>query len=466
MSTYDVSVIGAGVIGTAIARMLSHYQLSVALVDARGDVCEGTSKANTAILHTGYDAKPGTLEAKLVARGYELTGEYCAQAGIGVERRGAILVAWDEEQLAALPSLKEKAEANGYMDCTIISADDVYREIPQLGPGALGGLSVPGESIIDPWSVPLAFVTEAVNNGAVFLRNHRVESVDAGEETTILHTSAGDIETRWVINASGLGGDTIDGMFGYDRFHVHPRRGELLVFDKLSHERVPKIILPVPSKLGKGVLVSPTIFGNAMLGPTAEDMEDRTDTATTEAGFDFLLEKGTKIMPALLSEEVSATYAGLRAASDLSDYLLNVDPAQRYCVCGGIRSTGLTSAMAVAEYVEGLLRDAGLELTPKKKLAPIPHMPYLGNSGVRPYQDNERIEKDAAYGDVVCFCERVTRGEIRDACTSAVPPTSVQGIARRTRATNGRCQTFFCGGKVKELARSFGIEESKEGARS
>jgi glycerol-3-phosphate dehydrogenase len=446
--TYDVAVVGAGIVGSAIARDLAGAALSVALVEARPDVGDGTSKANTAILHTGFDATPGTLESRLVARGYHLLGEYAEATGIPVERTGALLVAWNDEELAALPGLRRKAEDNGYHACELVDAGEVYALVPALGPGALGGLRVPGESIVCTWTTNLALATDAKRRGAAVLTGHRVESVTEGEQHTTLHTSRGDVQATWVVNAAGLGADLLDAAWGHQRFTVTPRRGELFVFDKLARPRVPLIVLPVPSSRGKGVLVSPTIYGNVMLGPTAEDLTDRTATGTSEAGFEFLLTKGETLMPRLLEEEVTASYAGLRAAIDRSDYLIEVDPGRRYLLVGGIRSTGLTSGMAVAEHVVGLLTEAGLDCTPRPDLPPPPRMPNLGQAGVRPYQDAGRIAADPAYGSVVCFCERVTAGEIRDALASDLPPADLDGLRRRTRAMNGRCQGFYCGAAV------------------
>ncbi|MGC5629860.1 NAD(P)/FAD-dependent oxidoreductase [Georgenia sp. Z1344] len=452
-TTYDVAVIGAGVVGAAIARRLSGTTGSVVMIDARDDVGEGTTKANTALLHTGFDAKPGTLEARLVARGYELLTEYCAAANIGLRKTGAILVAWDEEQAESLPGLQAKAVDNGYLASEIIGPDEVYARLPNLGPGVTGGLTVPDEAVIDAWSVPLAFATEAVTRGATFLREHRVESVEVGPSTTTLRTDRGDVTARWVVNAAGLGADAVDEMLGYSRLEVHPRKGELLVYDKLAAPLVDTIVLAAPSKVGKGVLISPTIFGNIMLGPTAEDMEDKADTSTSEDGFEFLLEKGRRIMPTLLDEEVTASYAGLRAANNQSDYLIEVDAEQRYVVAAAIRSTGLTSAPAVAEHVVELLEAAGadLELDERSGLPAPPVMPPLGEHQVRPFADDDLIQQDPEYGTVVCFCERVTRGEVRDAMTSTVPPCSLQGLRRRTRAMNGRCQGFYCGAEVQRL---------------
>lgn len=465
----DVAVIGAGVVGSAIARALAGHRLDVVLVEARDDVGDGTSKANTAILHTGFDAAPGTLEARLVARGYGLLKDYADRTGIPYEPTGALLVAWDDEQLAALPGLKEKAERNGYTESEIVGPDEVYRQVPALGPGALGGLTVPGESIICTWTTTLALATDAVRRGARLLRGHRVESITPGADETVLHTSGGDVRARWVVNAAGLGGDVLDARFGHDRFHLHPRRGQLLVYDKQARPLVDRIVLPVPSKLGKGVLISPTIYGNVMLGPTAEDMTDRADTSTTGDGYAFLLERGKRIMPRLLEEEVTASYAGLRAASDVSDYTIEVDAEQRYAVAGGIRSTGLTSSMAVAEHLLGLLREAGLDLEERTGLPEPPRMPNIGEAFPRPYADAERIADDPEYGTITCFCERVSRGEIRDAFASTIPPRDLDGLRRRTRAMNGRCQGFYCGanvtGMLEHALRTAGGDTDEKGER-
>ena len=447
-ATFDVAVIGAGLVGSAIARELAGTHLSVALVEGRADVGDGTSKANTAILHTGFDATPGTLESTLVARGYHLLGRYAEQTGIPVERTGAVLVAWTEDELQALPGLAAKAGANGYGACALIGADEVRAMVPGLGDGVLGGLTVPGESIICTWTTNLALATDAVRRGARLLLGHQVRAAVTDDDRTVLDTTSGDVVARWVVNAAGLGADRIDALFGHERFTVTPRRGELFVFDKLARPMVPTIVLPVPTSRGKGVLLSPTIYGNVMLGPTSENLTDRHDTSTSEGGFEFLLAKGRRLMPALLEEEVTASYAGLRAAIDSDDYLVALDHDARYLLVGGIRSTGLTASMAIAEHVVGMLADTGLDVTRRDDLPTPPRMPNLGEAGPRPYQRADLIETDPDYGRIVCFCERVTAGEIRDACVSTIPPADLDGLRRRTRAMNGRCQGFYCGADV------------------
>jgi len=457
----DVLIVGAGVVGCAIARELARRPgLRIALLDAADDVGSGTSKANTAILHTGFDATPGSIESRLVARGYHLLRDYASACGIAVERTGALLVAWDDEQLAALPALARKAEANGYRRARQVGVQELYGREPRLGPGALGALEVPGESVIDPWTPSHAFAGQAVRAGVQLRLRTRVTAIrpgpDGRHEVITRPTAAGGstgsgrFVATHLVNAAGLSSDEIDRLLGFSHFTVTPRRGQLIVFDKAARSLVGHILLPVPSSLGKGVLVAPTVFGNVLLGPTAEDLTDRTATGTTAEGIAFLRGKGERILPALLAEEVTTVYAGLRAATEHADYQLRGQPQARYVCVGGIRSTGLTASMAIAEEVAGLLGEAGLPLGPARELDPVP-MPPLGEQALRPYQDAARVAADPLYGLIVCHCERVTAGELRDARAAAVPATTIDGLRRRTRAGLGRCQGFACGSAIRAL---------------
>ncbi|MEU0126729.1 FAD-dependent oxidoreductase [Streptomyces sp. NPDC006289] len=458
---YDVTVVGAGVVGAAIARELARFRLRTALVDAADDIGSGTSKANTAILHTGFDAVPGSLEARLVREGRELLAAYAGETGIPVERVGALLVAWDQEQLAALPGLLDKAARNGYHAARTVDADELRAREPHLGPGALGALEVPDESIICPWTTPLAFATQAVRAGVHLHLNCRVRDVGADDGGHTLTTSRGPLRTRYLVNAAGLYADEIDRLLGNDVFTVTPRRGQLVVFDKLARDLVGHIILPVPGPGGKGVLVAPTVFGNVLLGPTAEDLDDKTATGSTADGLRRLREKGRGIVPGLLDEEVTAVYAGLRAATGQEDYRIQEYPGLRYVAVGGIRSTGLTASMAIGRHVTGLLSAAGLELTGPRPLPPVT-MPNLGEAFPRPYRSAALIAGDPAYGTLVCHCEQVTLGEIRDALAATIPPRSLDGLRRRTRARGGRCQGFYCGAAVRALFEAGGPAAGNE----
>lgn len=455
---YDVTVIGAGVVGTAIARELARHRVRTALVEASDDIGNGTSKANTAILHTGFDAVPGSLEARLVREGQRGLAAYAAETGIPVERVGALLVAWDQEQLDAFPLLLAKAESNGYHAARLLDASRLAELEPHLGPGALGALEIPDESVICPWTTPLAFATQAVLAGVHLHLDCRVTAIEpriepgSGSDTGIhtLTTTRGPLRTRALINAAGLHADEIDRLLGHDAFTVTPRRGQLIVYDKLARDLVRHILLPVPTAAGKGVLVAPTVFGNVLLGPTAEELDDKAATESTEDGLALLREKGRRVLPRLIDEEVTAVYAGLRAATGHEDYRIKEYPELRYVAVGGIRSTGLTASMAIAAHVTDLLARTGLDLGAPAELPPVT-MPNLGEAAERPYLDAGLIAADPAYGTVVCHCERVTEGEIRDALDSVLPPRSVEGLARRTRAGNGRCQGFYCGARLRAL---------------
>jgi glycerol-3-phosphate dehydrogenase len=449
----DVVVIGAGVVGAAIARELSRYRLRVTLLEAGRDVGAGTSKANTALLHTGFDAKPGTLEARLVRRGFALLGAYAERVGIPVERTGALLVAWDDEQLAALPGIAATARENGHDDVRSIDADELYAREPHLGPGARGALEVSGEAIVCPFTPPLAFATEAVLAGCELRREAPVMGIEPlvrGGWAVLVPGEA--IRTRFVVNAAGLRSDEVHRMAGFDGFTVAPRRGELIVFDKLARGLVSHILLAVPTATTKGVLIAPTVFGNVMLGPTADDIDDKTATGSTRPGLERLRADGARILPALLDHEITAVYVGLRAATEHVDYRVEVHADAGYACAGGIRSTGLSASMAIAEHIREQLGAAGLELQPRDEHElPALRMPNLGEAFLRPYADAGRIAADPEYGRVVCFCERVTRGEVRDALRSPIPPVDLDGLRRRTRALMGRCQGFACGANVTAL---------------
>jgi glycerol-3-phosphate dehydrogenase len=454
---YDVAIIGAGDVGAAIARELARFDLDLALIEGGPDVGAGTSKANTAILHTGFDAKPGTLEARLVARGHDLLSGFAEEVGIPVERSGALLVAWSPEQLGRFAAIQEDARRNGYDRIREVGGEELYELEPHLGRGALGALEIPDEHIVCPFTPPLAFATQAVIAGTDLRRSEPVTGLDrirAGGWR--VRTSRGELSARWVVNAAGLRSDEVHRMAGHNGFTVVPRRGELIVFDKLARPLVRHTLLPVPTETTKGVLVAPTVFGNVMVGPTAVDLERKDDTRSTAEGISSLHSVARRILPDLADHEVTAVYVGLRAATEHPDYQIGVDGGHGYAWAGGIRSTGLTASMAIAQHLRNELGAAGLELRERPSGLPAVRMPYIGEVGERPFAQAERIAKDPDYGRIVCFCERVSRGEIRDAAASPIPPVDLDGLRRRTRVLMGRCQGFFCGAHVPAVLAEHG----------
>jgi glycerol-3-phosphate dehydrogenase len=444
---FDVAIVGAGAVGCAVARDLTLRGARCVLIEAALDVGSGTSKANTAIHHTGFDATPGTIESRLVARGYELLEEYAARVGIPVARLGALMVAWTPEQREALAGIRAKAAENGYEETRGVDLEELYAREPNLGQGAEGAIEIPGEGILCPFTATLAFATDAVRGDCELVLNAAVTGVRESGGGHELDTVRGPIRAQHLVNAAGLRSDDIDAMLGHSVFQVRPRRGELIVFDKLARRLVNHVLLPVPTEKTKGVLVSPTVYGNVLLGPTADDIDDKTDRATTASGLAGLMEAGERIIPSLVRQEVTATYVGLRAATEHRDYQLRAHPEQRYVCAGGIRSTGITGSLAIAEWVRDAVVDAGLELSDPGP-EPLLRMPNIGEYGTRPYQDAELIDREPDFGRIVCFCERVTRGEIDAALAGRIPPVDSDGLRRRTRALMGRCQGFFCAAEI------------------
>lgn len=463
---YEFAVIGAGVVGCAIARELTQYTRSVVLIDALDDVGADTSKANTAILHTGFDMKPGTLESKLVSEGYKLLLDFANRNQISVESTGAILVAWNQNELDEIKNIQFRAIENGYLRTRILTRDEINELEPNLGSEVKGGLLVPDEFIIDPWSVSIAYATQAKTAGATLKLNNKITQIDFENETFVLTGTKDIIKSKFIINSAGLYSDDIDKLLGFEDLLITPRRGELIVFDKLARKLVNHIILPVPTKMGKGVLISPTIFGNLMLGPTAVDVKDKSDKSTTEDGLTYLLEKGKVLAPKLLDEEITTMYTGLRAASNFSDYVITKRESIPYMTIGGIRSTGLTASLSIARYVADILKNDNFLKNKIQNHSDL-KMPILGESSNRPYQDDEKINSHPNYGEIVCHCEKVTKGEILDALRSEIPATSISTLSRRTRVCLGRCQGFYCISNIRKimqnegLATSSGLIESK-----
>jgi glycerol-3-phosphate dehydrogenase len=447
---FDVAVVGAGAVGCAVARELSLRGASCVLIEAGPDVGAGTSKANTAILHTGFDAKPGTIESGLVARGYELLSDYAAQVGIPSAKLGALMIAWSGEQREALAGIEATARENGYDDARPVDLEELYAREPNIGPGAQGALEIPGEGLVCPFTATLAYATEALEAGSELVLNAAVTGVRPSGGGHEIETARGPVRADHLVNAAGLRSDEVDAMLGHSGFRVTPRRGELIIFDKLARGLLNHVLLPVPTEKTKGVLVSPTVYGNVLLGPTADDVDDKTDRSTTAAGLASLMEAGSRILPSLEEQEVTATYVGLRAATEHRDYQLTAHADQRYVCAGGIRSTGITGSLAIAEWVSEALADVGLDLASRPEPGSL-RMPNIGEFGSRPYQERNRIADDPDYGRIVCFCERVTRGEIDAALDGPIPPADPDGLRRRTRALMGRCQGFFCGAEVLGL---------------
>ena len=443
-SCFDVAVIGAGVVGCATARRLVLDGARVVVLEKADEVLDGASKANSAILHTGFDAPPDSLEQKCIAAGYREYLDIHEALGLPVLEAGAMVLAWNDAELAALDGLIEKAHRNGVMDVAPLSREAILAREPNLSTDVKGGFLVPGEYLIDPWSSAHAYILQALANGGELRRNTEVLSGGFKGGFWALETNHGSVNARHVISCAGLYGDTVDArLLGQSDFTIKPRKGQFVVFDKPAAALSKTIILPVPSKTTKGVVICRTIFGNLLVGPTAEEQESRSIAATDAETLADLRRKGIEMLPALADCEVAATYAGLRPATEYSDFQIRHHAAQNYVSVGGIRSTGLSAALGIARHVAALLPDDAHSAAPIENPV-VPVVPRLSAYAPRDWET-------AGHGGIICHCELVTRREIEAALSGPMPPTTLQGLKRRTRVGMGRCQGFNCTAALASL---------------
>ncbi|WP_433989301.1 L-2-hydroxyglutarate dehydrogenase (plasmid) [Pseudoseohaeicola sp. NH-UV-7] len=442
---HDAIIIGGGVIGCAIARRLTLEGWNVALLEKAVDILDGASKGNSAILHTGFDAPSGSLEQQCVADGYAEYIDIHRRLNLSLDRAGALVIAWNDAEEAALPALMDQARANGVTDIAPLSAAQTRELEPELAQGVRASFRVPREYLVDPWSAPYAYLMQAVVNGARVVRNCTVSGGTYHGDHWQLETSRGAVRGRVVINAAGLYGDHVDTMLiGQNTYTIHPRKGQFVVYDKPAAALTRHILLPVPTKVTKGIVVCRTIWGNLLVGPTAEE-QDARDTATLDpATLDSLRQRGAEILPALAAHELTALYAGLRPATEFKDYQISAHADRAYVSVGGIRSTGLSSALGTARHVHKLC--AGLiERAP----LPAPHWPQVPNLA----EDGPRDWQCAGNGGIICHCEKVTRRDIETALSGPLRATSLAGLKRRTRVTMGRCQGNYCVAPLADITR-------------
>lgn len=445
---YDVAVIGAGVVGCAIARAFTLAGARVVVLERAAEVLDGASKANSAILHTGFDAPEGSLELACIQEGYRQYETIRDRLNLPLDRCGALVLAWDAAQEARLPALMDQARANGVEDVELLTRDEILSREPGLSPHLRAGFVVPRESLIDPWSAPHGYLLQALLNGAELRRGAEVLSGSFDGALWHLETGAGPLAARMVINAAGLHGDTVDRrLLGRSDFAIRPRKGQFVVYDKTAARLARHILLPVPTDKTKGIVVCRTIWGNLLVGPTAEDQDDRETAALVPETLAALKSKGAEILPALAGEEVTAIYAGLRPACGDKEYQIRRHPEAMITV-GAIRSTGLSAALGIAEHVLRLS-----ETTWSPPPDPVwPEMPMLAEDGPHDWTR-------PGNGGIVCHCERVTRREIEAAMAGPLPAVSMAGLKRRTRVTMGRCQGFYCSAGIAGLT-GFGEDPS------
>lgn len=447
---YDVIIIGAGVSGAASARELSRYQVNACVLEREEDVCCGTSKANSAIVHAGYDAENGSLMAKLNVQGNEMMEQLARDLDFEFIRNGSLVVCTDEEDRPGLEELLQRGKNNGVKGLRIVEREELAAMEPNISDKAIAALYAPTGGIVCPFNLTIALAENAFANGVDFRFNTEVEGIEKIEGGFRLNTSQGIYETKCVVNAAGVYADTIHNMVSDKTMTLIPRRGDYCLLDKTAGSHVKRTIFALPGKFGKGVLVSPTVHGNLIVGPTAIDIEDKEGVNTTREGLDEVAEKSAVTVKNIPMRQVITSFAGLRAHEEGHEFIIKeLEDVPGFVDCAGIESPGLTSSPAigcmVADIVKGIL---GLE---EKAEFISTRKGVLNPETLSMEERNELIKKQPAYGNIICRCEMVTEGEILDAIHRPLGAKSLDGVKRRTRAGMGRCQAGFCSPRTMEI---------------
>ena len=466
---YDICIIGAGVTGSLIARELSRYDIKVCLIDKESDVAMGTSKANSAIVHAGYDAKPGTLKARFNVRGNELMDEIAQKLYVPFKRIGSFVVAFNEKDVEQLNKLYDYGIKNNVPQLEILNKEEVSKMEPNLSDEVIAALYAPTAGIICPYELTLAAAENAVDNGVDIILNCAVNNIVKVNEEFILDTTQGEINSKCIVNAAGLYSDTIATMLGDDSFKINPRKGEYLLLDKRQGNVVNKVIFQPPTKLGKGILVTPTVDGNLLLGPTAENIMDKEDIATTSFGLNKVIEGAKKSVSTVNTRDVITSFAGLRASSNVGDFVVEESKKVNGLInVAGIESPGLSAAPAISEYVVEIIKSMNIRLNKKDSF--IPRKPVYRFREMNEEERVDLIKKNPMYGNIICRCETITEGEIVDCIHRSIGAKNLDAVKRRTRAGMGRCQGGFCTPRVVDIiARELNIlkdEVTKMGGES
>lgn len=466
---YDVLIIGAGVSGSAAARELSRYKLNICVVDKEEDVCCGTSKANSAIVHAGFDAESGSLMAKLNVEGNRMMEELAKELDFPFRKNGSLVVCLNEEDRPNLKKLYERGVENGVEGLRIIEREELKRLEPNIADEAVAALYAPTGGIVCPFGMNIAFAENAAVNGVAFQFDTEVTGFEKKEDFWVVKTSGGDLETRYIVNAAGVYADVFHNMVSEKKIHITPRRGDYCLLDRATGGFVSHTVFQLPGKYGKGVLVTPTVHGNTLVGPTAIDIEDKEGVNTTQEGLDELIAKAGATVKGLPIRQVITSFAGLRAHEDGHEFLIGeLEDAKGFIDCAGIESPGLTSAPAIGKMVADIIRDlTGAE---KKEDFIAERKGILDPKTLSKEEYAALIKKKPEYGNIICRCEMITEGEIIDAIHRPLGAKSLDGVKRRTRAGMGRCQSGFCSPKTIEiLARERNVDPSeitKSGGKS
>ncbi len=456
MDRYDVLIIGAGVTGSSIARELSRYDLKIAVLEKASDVCEGTSKANSGIVHAGFDAKPGTKKALFNLKGSLMMEELSEELDFPYKRNGSLVLCLSKDDEPKLDELLKRGEQNGVKGIRILSHDEVKELEPNVTDEVVSALYAPTGAIVCPFGLTIAMAENAAVNGVEFFLDHEVTDIQKAEEGFLVKAGGDKFISKLIINAAGVCADMIHNIVCEDKINIVARKGEYCLYDKKVGNTVSCTVFKLPGAYGKGVLVTPTVHGNLLVGPTAADVPDKEDVSTTAEGLSKVAKDGGASLVSLPAKAVITSFAGLRAHADKGDFIIGESSVPGFFDVAGIESPGLSAAPAIGVYVAGLIKD---KLSAKEKDNFIKTRKGIPNMALAPMEKRqELIKENPLYGRVVCRCELVTEGEIVDSIKRPLGATTLDGIKRRTRAGMGRCQSGFCSPiAVSILARELGV---------
>lgn len=458
---YDVTIIGAGVIGCAASRELAKYKLKICVLEKETDVANGTTKANSGIVHAGEDPEPGSLKAQLNVRGNSMFDKLSKELDFPFKRNGSLVLCFSKGDIKALEAYKARGEKNGVPNMKILTKEEALQLEPNLSNNVEAALYLPSGGIVCPYEMTIALAENAYDNGVEFKFETEVRDIKKENEVFNIITNTGEIKTKLVINAAGVFADEINNLVSSEKINIIPRKGQYCLFDKTAGVEIKRTLFQLPTKMGKGVLVTPTVDGNLLVGPNATDEKDKNSLKTSREALEFVLAKGRESIKEIPMRQLITSFSGLRAHLEIGDFVIEeAKDAENFINAVGIESPGLTSAPAIAEMLENIVM-AKLKPEKRKDFNPIrrgiPRFREMSNE-----ERKEIIKKDHKYGKIICRCEMVTEGEIVNAIKRPIGAVTLDGVKRRTRAGMGRCQAGFCTPRILEiLSRELKLSPTK-----
>lgn len=455
---YDITIIGAGIMGTFIARELSKYQINILLIDKENDISNGTTKANTALIHAGYDSRINTNMAYFNVRGNPMFDKVCKELDVPFKRIGSLVLAFDDEDSKSLKELYSRGITNGVPGLQVLNKEQVNKLEPNIGEKVVSALHAKTAGIIGPWELAIALAENAIDNGVELQLNRHVSHIKKLENYYQIETNKGAINSKVVINCAGIHADELNNMISQNKFQIVPKKGQYYLMDKSLDGLVNSITFQCPTAHGKGIVVAPTVHGNVIIGPDNETMENKDDRKTNTDNLKYIREMASKSVDNIPFDKVITTFAGTRAESSTRDFIVGeVADSKGFINVAGIKSPGLSASPAIAEHVVNIINEIFDGLKQKENYNPM-RRKSINFVDLSDDEKNNLIKNDSRYGNVICRCETITEGEIVDAIHRNAGGLTIDGIKRRVRPGSGRCQGGFCLPKVTEiLARELGI---------